>query len=103
MVATYAIYQRPWPLNDTLATIETTVSSITRTTEDSVKAAVMGIKTLVVKEIGNFADTTARVESDMAILRNLVILVQPPQVDVTTVPTGPIACSDYDGDPPACL
>ena len=36
----------------------------------------------------------------MAVLWNLVISVQPPQIDATTVPTSPTACSNNDGDPP---
>jgi hypothetical protein len=38
----------------------------------------------------------------MAVLWNLVTLVQQPQVDATTVPTGtsPAACSDNNGDTP---
>jgi hypothetical protein len=89
------------PNNGTLASIGTTVTSITQTTADSVEAAVMGVKTLMVKEIGNIPDTIARVEGNMAILRNLVTLVQTPQVDATTVPTGIglTACSDDRGDP----
>jgi hypothetical protein len=86
--------------NGTLATTKTTVSSITRTTADLVEVVVMGIKTLVVKEMGNFAGMIAHVEGDMAVLRNLVILVQPPQDDATTVSTGPTACSDNNRDPP---
>jgi hypothetical protein len=58
-----------------LATIATTVSFITQTTADLVEAAVMGIKTMMVKEIGNITDMFARVEGDMAVLRNLVTLV----------------------------
>ncbi len=88
--------------NGTMATIATTVSSITQSTTDSVKAAVMGITKLMVKEIGNIADTIARVEGNMAVLRNLVTLVQTTQVDAPTVPTktGPTECSDNNGDPP---
>jgi hypothetical protein len=88
--------------NGTLATTATTVSSITQFTTDSVEAAVTGDTTLMVKEIGNIADTIARVEGDMAILRNLVTLVRTTQVDAPTVPTetGPTECSDDDGDPP---
>jgi hypothetical protein len=87
--------------NGTLATIATTVSSITQSTADTVEAAVTGITTLMVKEIGNIADTIARVEGNMAVLRNLVTLVQTAQVDAPTVPTntGPTECSDDDGDP----
>jgi hypothetical protein len=87
----------------TLATIATMVSFITQTTTmDLVKAAVMGVKTMMVKEIGNIADMIARVEGDMAVLWNLVTLVQPPQVDATTVPTGtgPAACSNDKRDTP---
>jgi hypothetical protein len=88
--------------NGTLATIATRVSSITQSTTDSVEAAVMGVTKLMVKEIGNIADTIARVEGDMAILRNLVTLVQTTQVDAPTVPTktGPTECSDNNGVPP---
>jgi hypothetical protein len=62
--------------NGTLDTIATTVSSITQFTTDSVEAAVTGITKLMVKEIGNIANTIARVEGNMAILRNLVTLVR---------------------------
>jgi hypothetical protein len=88
--------------NSTLASIATSVTSITQTTADSVEAAVMGIKTLMVKEVGNITDTIARVEGNMALLRNLVTSVRTPQLDATTVPTGtgPTACSDDNGDPP---
>ncbi len=88
--------------NGMLASIATMVTSITQTTADLVEAAVMGVKTLMVKEIGNITDTIAHVDGNMAVLWNLVTLVQTPQVDATTVPTGtfPTACSDNDADPP---
>jgi hypothetical protein len=85
--------------NGMLATIETTVSSITRTTTDLLKTAVTGVKTLVIKEIGNIADTITHLEGDMAVLWNLFTSVQPTQVDRNVVPTGPTKCSDDNGNP----
>jgi hypothetical protein len=73
--------------NGTLATITTTVSSITQSTTDSVEAAVTGVTKLMFKEIGNIANAIARVEGNMAVLRNLVTLVQTTQVNAPTVPT----------------
>jgi hypothetical protein len=62
----------------------------------------MGVTKLMVKEIGNIANTIARVEGNMAVLWNLVTLVRTTQVNAPTVPTktGPTECSDNNGNPP---
>ena len=86
--------------NGTLTTIATSVSTITQSTSESVEAAVKGVTNLMVEHFGNIADTFARVEGDMAVLRGLVTSVRPIEVDAPTVPTntGPTECSDDDGD-----
>jgi hypothetical protein len=56
------------------------------------------ITNLVTKEVGTIADMSARVEGNIATLRNLVTSVRPPHLMESVVHTGPIECSDDDGN-----
>jgi hypothetical protein len=75
--------------NNTLATIASTVSTITQSTTDSVKAAMTDVTTLMAKEIGTIAETIARVEGDMAALRDIVTSVCTTEMGTPTVPPKP--------------
>jgi hypothetical protein len=75
--------------NGTLATIASTVSTITQSTTDSVAAAMTGVTTMMAREIGTIAETIARVEGDMAALRDIVTSARPTDMGTPTVPPEP--------------